>query len=72
MAWNQHKKALAIKAIGTVESDLKYDSIYYTDAITIGIAQWFGARASALLRKMKTAAKWAGVADSIKKSTPRQ
>lgn len=68
MAWNTHKKALAIKAIGTVESDLKYDSIYYVDAITIGIAQWFGARASALLRKMKSAPKWAGVADSLKKS----
>jgi len=68
MAWNQHKKALAIKAIGMVESDLKYDSIYYVDPITIGIAQWFGSRASALLRKMTSFPKWAGVETSLKNS----
>lgn len=68
MAWNTHKKALAIKAIGTVESDLKYDSVYYVDPITIGIAQWFGTRASSLLRKMTGISQWSGVAESLKKS----
>ena len=68
MAWDAHKKALAIKAIGTVESDLKYDSIYYVDPITIGIAQWYGPRASALLRKMTGISQWSGVASSLKSS----
>lgn len=68
MAWNQHKKALAVKAIGTVESNLKYDSVYYVDPITIGIAQWYGPRASALLRKMTGISQWSGVAQSLKQS----
>ena len=67
MAWDDHAKKLAVKAIGTVESGLKYDSINYNDPITVGIGQWFGTRAAALLNRMRTEqpSKWTGVATSL-------
>ena len=53
MAWNELAERVTIKAIGQVESGLKYDSINYRDPITVGIAQWFGTRAASLLNRMK-------------------
>lgn len=53
MAWDAKAKAVAIKAIGTVESGMRYDGIYHTDPITIGIGQWFGPRAYGLLARIK-------------------
>ena len=53
MAWDAKAKAVAIKAIGTVESGMRYDGIYHVDPITIGIGQWFGPRAYGLLNLIK-------------------
>ena len=53
MAWDAKAKAVAIKAIGTVESGMRYDGIYHVDPITIGIGQWFGTRAYGLLARIK-------------------
>ena len=68
MAWDSEAKLLAIKAIGTVESNLKYDVIYYADAITIGIIQWYAGRAVNLLNQLTGSPLWAGVASSLKAS----
>ena len=67
MAWDETAKKLAIKVIGTVESNLKYDAIYYVDPITVGIMQWYGTRAANLLVQMKATPAWAtsGVAASL-------
>ena len=67
MAWNDHTKKIAVKAIGTVESGLKYDSINYSDPITVGIGQWFGTRAAAILNRMRNenSGSWTGVATSL-------
>lgn len=53
MTWDAKAKAVAIKAIGTVESGMRYDGIYHVDPITIGIGQWFGPRAYGLLNRIK-------------------
>lgn len=60
-------KKVAIKAIGMVESSMKYDSINYNDPITVGLVQWYGTRASSILRRMKTEnpSAWTGVESSI-------
>ena len=67
MAYDDAAKKVAIKAIGTVETGMKYDSINYADPITVGLTQWYGPRASAILRRMKTenAGAWNGVASSL-------
>lgn len=68
MAWDETAKKVAIKAIGTVESSMKYDSINYNDPITVGIAQWYGPRAADIIKKMGAAhaTEFAGVASSLK------
>lgn len=68
MAWDDTAKKVAIKAIGTVESSMKYDSINYNDPITVGIAQWYGPRAADIIKKMGAAhaTEYAGVASSLK------
>lgn len=53
MAYDATAKAVGIKAIGTVESSFDYTAINYADPITVGVMQWFGTRASALLRRMR-------------------
>lgn len=53
MAWDDQMKRVAVKAIGQVESSMNYLSINYNDPITVGIAQWFGVRAAAILNKMR-------------------
>ena len=67
MAWNTEAKKLAFKAIGTVESSLKYNSINYNDPITVGVMQWFGTRAADILNRMRleNPSSWTGVAASI-------
>lgn len=68
MAWDETAKKVAIKAIGTVESSMRYDSINYNDPITVGIAQWYGPRAADIIKKMGAAhaTEYAGVASSLK------
>lgn len=53
MVYDAKAQAVAIKAIGTVESSFDYTAINYNDPITVGIMQWYGTRASALLRRMR-------------------
>ena len=65
--FNANHYAVTIKAIGAVESDGKYDAINYNDPITIGIAQWYGTRAAAMLSEIreKNPTAWRGVAASL-------
>lgn len=65
--YGDEAKKLAIKAIGTVESNLNYVSINYSDPITVGFMQWFGTRAASLLNRMKSEnpSSWVGVQASI-------
>jgi len=65
MTYDDTAKKLAAKVIGTVESSLQYDSINYSDPITVGIAQWFGTRAAAILSRMKATTHWTGVVASL-------
>ena len=67
MVWDSEAKQLAFKAIGTVESGLKYNSINYNDPITVGVMQWFGTRAADILNRMRleNPSSWTGVAASI-------
>lgn len=53
MAWNDTAVKVAVKAITDVESDGDYTAINYRDPITVGIAQWYGTRAAAILNRMK-------------------
>lgn len=68
MAWDQQMKRVAVKAIGQVESSMNYLSINYNDPITVGIAQWFGVRAAAILNKMRAQypREYARVAQSLR------
>lgn len=68
MAWDAEAKKVAIKAIGTVESNMKYDAINYRDPITVGIVQWYATRAANLLNKMTAAPEWANVSQRLKDS----
>lgn len=63
MAWDATAKKVAIKAIGQVESSMNYSAINYNDPITVGIAQWYGTRAAAILNRMRGAhaTEYAGV-----------
>lgn len=67
VAWDSGAKRLAMKAIGTVESDLRYDAINYNDPITVGFMQWFGFRAANLLKRIRSenASSWVGVQGDI-------
>ena len=67
MTYDADAKKLAVKVIGTVESNLDYQAVNYNDPITVGIAQWYGTRAAAILEEMRTtnAGEWYGVQASI-------
>lgn len=65
MTYDDHAKLLGVKTIGTVESNLQWDSINYSDPITVGFVQWFGTRAAAILVRMKQTNSWSGVRPSI-------
>lgn len=58
---------LAIKVIGTVESNLNYAAVNFNDPITVGVAQWYGTRAAALLQRMMNEQpyNWYEVAQSL-------
>lgn len=73
MAWTKSQYALVIRAIGTVESNLKYDAINYNDPITVGVAQWFGTRAAGLLKRIKSQkpAAWTGVQSAFNATLDR-
>ena len=60
-------KKLAVKVIGTVESNLNYGAINLSDPITIGVAQWYGKRAAQLLKRMRleNPVEYYGVAGSL-------
>ena len=68
MAWDDQMKRVAVKAIGQVESSMNYLSINYNDPITVGIAQWFGVRAAAILNKIRAQypREYARVAQSLR------
>lgn len=66
MVWDAEAIRVAKNTIGTVESNNKYDVIYYADAITIGIAQWYGPRAAALLNKLKDLPGWDTIDASLR------
>lgn len=61
--WDTTAYQVTIKAIGTVESSFDYGAVNPTDPISIGVAQWYATRASAVLRKMRTQnpADWASL-----------
>lgn len=65
--YNDDAKKLAVKVIGTVESNLNYSAINYNDPITVGVAQWYGTRAAQILKRMRleNPVAWYGVAGSI-------
>ena len=65
MAYDLHHQKLGIKAIGTVESNLTYDSINFNDPITVGVAQWYGTRAANILNQMRVSGTWTGVQASL-------
>ena len=67
MAWDDKHKRVAIKAIGAVESSMNYGAINYNDPITVGMGQWYGTRAAAILRRMhdENPASWVDIAPSI-------
>lgn len=67
MTYNDNAKRLAIKVIAKVESNNNYAAINYNDPITVGVVQWFGNRAAAILLRMKreNGGAWSGVAQSL-------
>jgi len=67
MAYDDNAKKLAVKVIGTVESNLNYGAVNFNDPITVGIAQWYGTRAANVLVRMynENTSSWYGVEPSI-------
>lgn len=67
MTYDADARDLAIKAIGTVESSLDYTAINYADPITIGVMQWYGTRAAAIIGRMRTEnpTSWVGIPDTL-------
>lgn len=63
MVYDNSAKKVAVKVIGTVESNMRYDAIYYSDPITVGFVQWYGARAWGVLNRMRVEnpGAWSGV-----------
>lgn len=55
MAWTDEQLYYALYVIGAVESDWDYGATNQTDAITVGIAQWYGGRAAALIERLRSA-----------------
>lgn len=54
MTWDATAIKVGIKSIGAVESSMNYGAVNPTDPITVGLFQWFGTRASSILRRMQT------------------
>lgn len=68
MAWDSLAQRVMVNAIGTVESNNRWDAIYYSDPITVGFMQWFGPRAVNILNRMlrESPASMAGMAASLR------
>ena len=60
----------AMYVIGEVESNWNWQSVNYNDPITIGMMQWYGTRAAALLNRMQSErpTDFEMLADSLKSS----
>lgn len=56
MAWDATAYQVTIKAIGTVESGMRYGAVNPVDPITVGLLQWYGTRAAGLLFRVKNEA----------------
>lgn len=56
MAFTDNQKMFAYYVIAAVESDFDYGCCNTADAITVGIAQWWGYHAKRLMKKMQTEA----------------
>jgi surface antigen len=54
MMWNDNAVAVGIYALGKVETQMDYGAINPVDPISIGIFQWFGMRAAALLFRIQS------------------
>ena len=67
MTYDDAAKKLAIKVIGTVESNLNYSAINYNDPITVGVVQWYGVRAATILDRLRdeNPTEWYGVEPSL-------
>ena len=67
MTYDDNARRLAIKVIAKVESNNDYSAINYNDPITVGVVQWFGNRAAAILLRMKreNSGAWNGVSQSL-------
>ena len=67
MAYDANAKKVAVKVIGTVESNMRYDAINYNDPITVGFVQWYGPRARNILNRMRleNPSSWTGVASGL-------
>lgn len=67
MTYDVDAQKLAVKVIGTVESNLTYDALNYNDPITVGVVQWYGTRAAAVLDRMRdeNPSSWTGVAGTL-------
>lgn len=65
--WDSTAIQVATKSIGQVESQMEYDAVNASDPITVGIFQWFGVRAAAILDRMRdeNPTHWSGVAATL-------
>lgn len=61
MTWDQHARQLCLKAVATVETGMRYDVIYYPDAITIGYIQWYAGWACKLLKLLSHLPEYQGL-----------
>lgn len=53
MAFTENQYMFAMYVIGEVESNWNWASVNYNDPITLGMMQWYGTRAAALLNRLK-------------------
>lgn len=67
MVYDNNAKAVAIKAIGTVESSLNYHAVNYNDPITVGVMQWYGTRAANILFRIRdeNPSAWVNIPSSL-------
>lgn len=72
MVWDDQARRVATKVIGTIESNMVYDAIYYSDPITIGFAQWYGTRARNLLGQMTSIPEYSQVDSSLRDDVTAQ
>lgn len=68
MAWTKEQNQFAEYAICTVESRCDYAACNLNDAITVGVAQWWGTRAAGIIQRLKDEApdSYAKLSDRLK------